>query len=114
MNFSSNAIKFSRDNGQVCISCRTSQRDTEGQQKLDIVIEDRGVGISEENQAKLFKMFGQVQQSGDELSTAGLGMGLYLTKLIVTQFSGEVSVQSVLGQGSQFGFTFEISEQNQV
>ena len=59
-------------------------------------------------------MFGQVQQSGDELSTSSLGMGLYLTKLIVTQFSGEVSVKSVLGQGSQFGFTFEISEQNQV
>lgn len=46
----------------------------------------------------------------EELSTYGLGMGLYMTKILVEQFEGTVSVESEVNQGSTFGFTFSLRD----
>jgi two-component system sensor histidine kinase EvgS len=57
----------------------------------------------------LFKLFGYLDSS-KELNVHGIGLGLYICKKMVEEFCGEISVKSVLGQGSEFSFTFKLSE----
>jgi signal transduction histidine kinase len=71
-------------------------------------VKDSGCGISEENQSKLFKLFGYLNDTS-ELNTQGVGLGLYITKMIVNAFDGQVSVESTVGVGSTFGLTFQLS-----
>ena len=104
MKLLSNAIKFSLEGGKVTIICQL-EAEALGITKVGIKVVDEGVGISIEDQAKLFKLFGFVEQIQDDLNTQGLGMGLYIAKLISEQFDGGVSVESELGRGSTFGFT---------
>ena len=109
MKLLSNAIKFSLQGRQVTIICRL-EAEALGITKVGIKVVDEGVGISIEDQAKLFKLFGFVEQIQDDLNTQGLGMGLYIAKLISEQFDGGVSVESELGHGSTFGFTMAFEQ----
>lgn len=70
---------------------------------------DNGAGISEENQGKLFKLFGYLECT-QELNSQGIGLGLYITKMIVEQFGGVVGVKSMEGRGSTFSMCFILSK----
>ena len=59
-------------------------------------MKDTGVGIKPEDKVKLFKRFGFLDASR-EINTGGVGLGLYISKCIVEQFEGEVSVDSLPG-----------------
>jgi signal transduction histidine kinase len=106
LSYQSNALKFTPQGGIINIiaSIRTTPN---GKKFLDIEVKDNGCGISEENQAKLFKLFGYLDETS-ELNTRGVGLGLYITKMIVTQFEGQVSVKSKIGEGSSFCLSFGI------
>lgn len=69
-------------------------------------MKDEGIGISEEDMKKLFKLFGYIEEVRDTMNTQGIGMGLHITKMIVEQFDGEVWVESEVGVGSTFGLSF--------
>ena len=75
-----------------------------------IEVIDNGVGISAENQSKLFRLFGYLE-STKEINSNGIGLGLYITKMIVKQFGGQVSVDSSLGRGSTFRMEMMMVEQ---
>jgi PAS domain S-box-containing protein len=94
-NFLSNAIKFSRDNGAVTLRCM----DLGASYRLEV--EDQGIGIGEEDQARLFADFVQLDAGADK-KYQGTGLGLSLCKKIVEQLGGTVGVRSRLGQGSLF------------
>jgi len=70
---------------------------------------DTGVGIEYEDQDKLFKLFGFVQDT-QGLNTHGIGLGLVIAEQIVHQFGGEITFESVPKEGSTFTFTFELNE----
>lgn len=53
-------------------------------------------------------MFGYLDETNC-LNTQGIGLGLYITRMIVQTFGGEVYVKSKIGEGSRFGLTFELS-----
>ena len=72
---------------------------------------DTGPGIKAEDQKKLFKMFGFLDTT-KEINTKGIGLGLHICKLICEQFDGDCTVESQVGIGSKFTFTFKLSEQN--
>jgi signal transduction histidine kinase len=95
LNLLSNAVKFTPDGGRVEVSAKL---DTD---KIEIAIKDTGVGIAPEDQASLFEEFKQLGK--DSLRKAeGTGLGLALTKRLVELHGGEISVQSVIGEGSIF------------
>jgi PAS domain S-box-containing protein len=94
-NFLSNAVKFSRDNGVVTLRCLDLG------DKYRLEVEDQGIGIGEEDQARLFSDFVQLD-AGAEKKYQGTGLGLSLSKKIVEQLSGRVGVRSRLGEGSLF------------
>ncbi len=68
---------------------------------------DTGIGISEADQGKLFKLFGKLSASSS-INTSGIGLGLSICKKIVESFGGRISVQSDAGHGSTFSFTFKV------
>jgi len=95
-NLLSNAVKYSPEGGEIEI------HSADQGQALRISIRDNGVGISPENQQRLFSAFERV---GDRSIASGTGLGLWLTAALVHAHGGEIGVQSELGQGSTFWFT---------
>lgn len=94
-NLLSNALKFIKPGGHPDIQIRAIK--LHGSYRLEI--EDHGIGISSENQAKLFKPFTQLH--GIE-EYEGIGLGLATVRKAVDLMGGHVGVRSVLGQGSVF------------
>ena len=96
----SNALKFTQK-GEVHIKVKIQNG------YLQIAVQYSGVGISEENQEKLFKMFGFLEETQSQ-NRNGVGLGLVISKQIVEQFEGDIWVDSTLGEGSTFTFNFKI------
>ncbi len=90
-----NAFKFSPPDATVRVHFRREGKD------LAIAIEDKGVGIPEDKCARIFEAFYQVDNSLTR-SHEGLGIGLALTKMLLTALGGSIKVQSELGVGSTF------------
>ena len=77
---------------------------------LKISVKDTGCGISEEDQGKLFKLFGFLKTT-EKKNTKGIGLGLYISKRIVEFFGGgKIDLQSELGIGTTFTFKFKLGE----
>jgi CheY-like chemotaxis protein len=105
VNLMSNANKFTDIHG--IISVKFSLRDMF---TLVIEVRDNGIGISEENQCKLFNSFVQIE---DSVTKSGSGLGLAISKKLAELMGGELSVTSVEGRGSCFtcATDFETDEQ---
>ena len=99
----SNALKFT-ENGKVEIEVSIFNK------VLQISVIDTGCGIPYEDQNKLFKLFGYVQDS-KQMNTHGIGLGLTISKQIVEAFGGEIRFSSVPKEGSKFTFTFQLEDQ---
>jgi len=98
MNFASNAVKFTQK-GSVTLGYELleSGERTVKVRYLKIYVRDTGIGISEENQQKLFKRFEKF-----DTFAQGTGLGLSIVKSIVTLMGGEVGMISKFGEGSTF------------
>lgn len=94
-NLLTNAIKFTNENGKVILHI------TESSQKLQIKIQDNGIGIPPDQLPKIFDRFYQVDDSSIRKGE-GTGIGLALTKELVKLMNGEISVTSQLKKGTEF------------
>ncbi len=104
-NLTSNAIKFSPNKGNINISIR--QRNQADQKILfQVSVKDSGIGISPEDQKKLFQSFSQIDNSPSK-TYSGTGLGLAISRELVKSMNGEIGVVSTPGFGSTFWFTFE-------
>jgi PAS domain S-box-containing protein len=101
-NLLGNAIKFT-DHGRIGVTVE-SLRQTKGDILVRFVVHDTGIGISRDNQGRLFESFTQ----GDDSSTrkyGGTGLGLAISKQLVELMGGEIGVESEPQRGSHFWFT---------
>lgn len=96
VNLISNAIKFTKDNGQIVISFR--RKDSLG---IEIMVADSGVGIAEKDLPHIFERFYSVDNFSS-LGSSGTGLGLMIVKNLVELHGGTVSVYSKVGVGSTF------------
>lgn len=78
---------------------------------LRVDVTDQGIGMSPEEQSKLFQKFSRLSQSGLERKVPGTGLGLYICKRIVEDQMGKIWVDSALGEGSTFSFTLPIASE---
>ncbi len=102
LNLANNAVKFTRE-GHVLINVHLVKEEV-SRCKLNFVIRDTGIGISDENMGNLFLPFGQADTSITR-NFGGTGLGLVICKRLVEMMDGEVRVQSEPGKGSSFSFT---------
>ncbi|MDR1899223.1 MAG: response regulator, partial [Treponema sp.] len=101
LNLLGNAVKYT-EKGYIRLSVSAEDRDDEGQGFiLNITVEDKGVGIREENLDKVFGEFIQVDMTANK-GVEGTGLGLAITKRLCRAMGGDVTVSSVYGQGSVF------------
>ncbi|MEQ8402217.1 MAG: ATP-binding protein [Roseitalea porphyridii] len=100
-NLLSNAAKFCQ-NGKITLEARKVERD--GVEMIDLSVRDTGVGISEEALASLFQNFTQAHASINA-KFGGTGLGLSLSKNLCRLMGGDITAESVLGEGSNFTIT---------
>ena len=102
-NLLSNAIKFTPEGGEIQLETALEElRETDC--VLRITVSDTGIGISPEQQAKLFRSFEQAD-NGISRRFGGTGLGLAISKNIVEMMGGGIELTSELGAGSAFSFT---------
>jgi len=105
-NLLSNAVKFTPEGGSVRFDARmvTNENDVNS---VQIEVIDSGIGISAENQARLFHTFHQAAAaSRTTKEIAKAGMGLAISRHLVELMGGRIWVDSELGMGTTVGFTF--------
>jgi PAS domain S-box-containing protein len=98
-NLLGNALKFSPPESKVTIQARESHGE------ITISVTDFGKGIAPEDCSRLFKRFFQIKGSQPPI---GVGLGLYISRLLVEAHGGRIWVESKLGGGSTFHFTLPI------
>jgi len=98
-NLLSNAIKFSRDESSIIIYCNLFNDEF-----AEFVIKDHGIGISEKNKTRLFKIENMFSTEGTK-GEKGTGLGLSLVKEIIEKHGGEIWFYSEPEKGSEFHFT---------
>ena len=103
-NLISNAIKYNRDEGTVTITAAH-----QGDQIL-ITVQDKGLGISKEDQPRIFERFFRSRQ-GVALKIEGSGLGLAITESIIQKHGGRIWFESLLDEGTTFYFTLPLSSQ---
>jgi len=101
LNLATNAIKFT-GSGEVCISFAKGE-EKDGKINIICKVRDTGIGISEENQKKLFKAFSQADSSTTR-KYGGTGLGLAISKKLTEQMGGIIRIESIEGEGSTFIF----------
>ncbi|MCL2768199.1 MAG: transporter substrate-binding domain-containing protein, partial [Synergistaceae bacterium] len=105
-NLAGNAVKFTPDEGVIRIGTYfLGEKD--GVCDIKIIVADTGIGISAEQQTRLFQSFQQADSSTSR-KFGGTGLGLTISKGIVEMMGGRIWVESELGKGSTFAFTFRI------
>jgi PAS domain S-box-containing protein len=103
-NLISNALKFTPAGGRVDV--RASVRGS----RARIEIADTGVGISDEEQARLFERFYRTPQAQTD-AVPGVGLGLSIAKAIVEAHGGAISCESIEGRGTVFAIDLPLAEQ---
>ena len=104
VNIMSNAIKYTPNGGKISLSVRETPTNTQDFGHYQFVFEDNGYGMTEEFQKHLFEPFTRA----NDKQTAGIqgtGLGMTITRNIVRMMGGDVSVESVYGEGSKFTVT---------
>ena len=103
-NLVSNAIKFTTE-GKVELRCEHTGT-IDGRERILFTVEDTGIGISPENQSKIFQSFQQEDESVTR-RFGGTGLGLAISRQLVELMGGELLVESAKNQGSRFYFIIE-------
>ena len=94
-NLVNNALKYTSKGGKVTISSKVTEKEAE------LIVSDTGVGIKEENIAKLFRIDVNFSTRGTD-EESGTGLGLILCKEFVEKNKGRIEIKSTFGKGSEF------------
>jgi signal transduction histidine kinase len=110
INLISNAFKFT-NNGHIKIAVSSiGQIDFEQNKTfLKFSVEDTGIGISEEDQSKLFRVFGIILKHRQEFNLRGTGLGLTISQKLVKLLGGKISVESEEAKGTTVTFTVQLT-----
>lgn len=101
-NIITNSLKYT-DSGTVTVECK------EKKGEIVIYVKDTGTGISAEDQQKIFEPFSRVGNV-DSTKIVGTGLGMWITKQLVTLLDGNIGVESIKGVGTHVVISFEVED----
>jgi signal transduction histidine kinase len=113
-NLISNAHKYTPAEGQIKIRAEQTSNQWDAEepdQVIHVSIADDGIGISPEDQKRIFQQFFR-SEDNQVRETTGTGLGLSITKKLVEMQGGKLWFESELGQGTTFHFTIPTAEIN--
>jgi signal transduction histidine kinase len=105
INLIGNAVKFTPERGAITIKAHKNDK------LITVEVSDTGIGIPEEDQARLFDEFYRVDNEINQ-NVKGTGLGLSLAKKIVQAHDGKMWVTSAVGKGTTFHFTLPITTED--
>jgi signal transduction histidine kinase len=94
-NLIGNAIKFTPENGQITIETNETENE------LQVSVKDNGIGIPKDKINRIFERYAQLENK----SRQGLGLGLYISSMLVEAHHGKLGVESTPGRGTTFTFS---------
>ncbi|MGH2748515.1 MAG: sensor histidine kinase [Actinomycetota bacterium] len=103
MNLISNAIKFSPEKKRIWVGVLQSEK------TIEISVRDWGIGIDPSDVPRIFERFGRLEHGSDAAGPSGTGLGLYICKRLIEDQGGQISVESVPGEGATFIYTVPIA-----
>ena len=107
LNLLTNAIKFSNQGGIIKVSA-WSDTNFNQETMLRVSVRDRGIGIAEQEQTKIFTPFFQTQNMQSRaMNPFGHGLGLNICKRICEKLEGDIKVHSKIRKGSKFTFSIK-------
>lgn len=125
LNLLANAVKFTPFSGQVNIVSSLVSKEEDlavkdplftdilaranGKQFLEVQVQDTGVGIKQEDQTKLFKLFGFLDTT-QAINSRGIGLGLHISRKICRMYDGDIVCRSEFGTGSNFVFIVALGD----
>jgi len=107
LNLLSNAIKFTPEGGAIEVALHEKESPKgDGYVRILLRVKDTGIGMSEEFQEHIFDSFTR-EDTKRVQKTEGTGLGMAITKYIVTAMGGEIEVKSIQGAGTEFNVTLD-------
>ena len=103
-NLVSNAIKFT-EKGGITVSARVTNGSAG--RRMEVAVADTGIGMTQEQAARLFSDFMQADESTTR-RFGGTGLGLSISRKLARLMGGDIRVESTMGRGSTFHFTFAV------
>ena len=101
INVVSNAMKYTEQGGSVTFSLSQEQCDTRGKTIYSLIIEDTGIGMSRDFQSHIFETFSR-ENTSTVSGRQGTGLGMSITKNLVSLMGGTIGVESEQGKGTRF------------
>ena len=113
VNLLGNAVKFTKDGGKITLGCSSYPGMDEKHIIVRYVVQDNGIGMSEEFQKELFKPFSQEDDANARTNYKGIGLGMAITQKYVDMMGGSIAVESKKGVGTTFTveIPLELTEQ---
>ncbi|MDR3191710.1 MAG: response regulator [Treponema sp.] len=111
-NLLSNSVKFTPEQGSIKLNTRLL-REVDGVCTIQIEVIDTGIGISPEQQARVFTSFEQAD-SNTSRKFGGTGLGLAISKRIVEMMGGKIWLKSEMNKGSTFAFTIQAKQDTEI
>jgi signal transduction histidine kinase len=103
VNLLANALKFTPAGGQI--SVEVVERD----RKVSICVRDTGIGVPEDQLERIFEPFAQAKRAL-QAADAGVGLGLAISRQLARAMHGDLTVRSVVNQGSTFTLTLPVAD----
>ncbi len=111
LNLLSNAVKFTPEKGRIDVHLyQEPSPKGEGYIQTHFIVEDNGIGMSEEFQKKIFDTFSRDEANEKVQKTVGTGLGMSITKSIVSMMGGSIGLKSEQGKGSVFHITLDLQK----
>jgi diguanylate cyclase (GGDEF)-like protein len=105
INLIDNAIKFTKEDGEVCVSVKEHLDESlNGDKYIEVSVEDNGIGIKPDELERIFDRFYQVEKSLSTTSRQGTGLGLAIIKGLIEAHKGKIWAESEPEKGTKFTF----------